>query len=327
MTTQRRFALSALLFALSGCTAIVDGRQQASECLADTDCPTTNVCEGPRVCNQMNHQCEAGTSPPNCDDSEPCTTDTCDPATVAGCVHTLADVDMDGYASQTCADTVNFQGGDCNDADTGINPGVQEDCSTVADDNCNGVNTDAPATITCYADADGDGFHNPAVSTSSACSCPAGYIQPNAIGPDCADGVAEAFPGQTLWFTRPYCRSGSSTQPSVMSGASYICVNPYTATYDYNCVNSNEQINTRNGTSCQVFFNGSDPGVPKATLVSTSLVTSLVTTISTIIIQRCYATWDSGSTGVPACGAYGNQWTCTNSSCNASTSSVQMSCH
>lgn len=323
MTTQRRFALSALLFALSGCTAIVGGRQQTPECLADSDCPTLDICAGPRVCDGMTHTCKSANTPLNCDDSEPCTEDTCDPAVTDGCVHTLFDADHDGYAPQTCV-SATLKGGDCNDSSTAVNPGATEDCNTAYDDNCNGSTTDYPSTITCYADADGDGFHDPNVSMGGACGCPTGYIQPNALGPDCADGVADAFPGQTLLFSHQYCKSGNSTQNAIMSGASWICPNPYYASYDYNCNGTDDKGNTEVGTSCNFHYFAASGGVIKATVIS-----SLVTTISpTIIFQPwCWNTWD-GSVA-PACGASANQWQCSGSrTCNSAvTTGVVQSCN
>lgn len=329
--TRTRFLIPLLVAMLSGCTAIVGGRQQDPECLEDTDCPTTNVCEGPRVCDGMTHTCVSANTPLDCNDNEPCTTDSCDPAVTNGCVHTLADVDMDGYAPGTCV-SASYDGGDCDDANTAINPGATEDCNTVdVDDNCNGDTTDYPATLTCYADADGDGFHDPNVSMAAGCGCPAGYIQPNALGPDCADGVAAANPSNYTYFDKPYCRSGNSTIPAQDNAvAPYWSCPPShpTPVWDYDCSGTNDQQITSVGTTCYIY--------------SFSVVTSLSTTIinPTLItgavggatdnkaLTFCSARWDSNYvSSAPACGASARQWTCaTSSTCNMSSYTRTQSC-
>src|SRR5207244_10796949 len=55
----------------------------AGGCMSDGDCPNGDVCAGPHTC--VNNSCVAGT-PPDCDDGNACTDDTCDPA--LGCMHT-----------------------------------------------------------------------------------------------------------------------------------------------------------------------------------------------------------------------------------------------
>ncbi|MGV3610926.1 MAG: MopE-related protein [Fluviicola sp.] len=56
-------------------------------------------------------------------------------------------------------------------------------------------NINALTPTTYYADADGDGFGNPAVN-QSACSAPAGYVLDNT---DCDDTNEDAYPG-AVWF-------------------------------------------------------------------------------------------------------------------------------
>lgn len=78
-------------------------------------------------------------------------------------------------------------------------------------------NINALTPTTYYADADGDGFGNPAV-TQSACSAPAGYVSDNT---DCDDTNEEEFPG-AVWYADTdndgFGDNGSSqvscTQPS-----------------------------------------------------------------------------------------------------------------
>ena len=78
------------------------------------------------------------------------------------------DVDGDGYGALV----------DCDDNNTTINPGAQEICDGI-DNDCDGlVDEDDPSLAgqnTYFADSDGDGYGNPAVTTQ-ACSAPTGYV-------------------------------------------------------------------------------------------------------------------------------------------------------
>ncbi len=93
------------------------------------------------------------------------------------------DLDGDGFTS------VETGGADCDDADPAVNPGATESCNGV-DDDCNGE-VDDSAGDTWYADADGDGYGDPAVSAQS-CEGPSGYV---ADATDCDDTTAAAHPG------------------------------------------------------------------------------------------------------------------------------------
>ena len=66
--TRNRIAFLALVASLSGCTAIVDGRQPDPECLEDADCPLLDICEGPRECDTMTHLCVSAGQPLDCDE-------------------------------------------------------------------------------------------------------------------------------------------------------------------------------------------------------------------------------------------------------------------
>ncbi len=91
---------------------------------------------------------------------------------------------------------------DCDDTNAAINPTATEVCNGY-DDNCNGLVDDAdPGVIgvsTWFADADGDGFGDGAVSVNS-CSPPGGYVD-NAD--DCDDTDASVNPG-----TAEVCSNG-----------------------------------------------------------------------------------------------------------------------
>ncbi|GDX82115.1 hypothetical protein LBMAG42_39260 [Deltaproteobacteria bacterium] len=97
-----------------------------------------------------------------------------------------ADADADGYAA--CEE--------CADGDAAVNPDAEEVCNGV-DDDCDGVidGPTASGTSTWYADSDGDGYTDSAVSTID-CSPPAGYAAESAV-PDCDDGDATVNPAGT----------------------------------------------------------------------------------------------------------------------------------
>ncbi len=91
-------------------------------------------------------------------------------------------------------------GGDCDDDDSGANPGetevcdsgsTDEDCDGYADDNDSSVS--AGTRTTWYIDADGDGY-GVSTTTQSKCDQPSGYSQ---YSTDCDDTNALRDPGNT----------------------------------------------------------------------------------------------------------------------------------
>jgi hypothetical protein len=89
----------------------------------------------------------------------------------------------DGYADND---------NDCNDANTNINPGMNEICNN-ADDDCSGVIDDNLTTQVYYEDDDNDSFGNPNVSVED-CSQPNGYVL-NSL--DCDDTNDDINPNGT----------------------------------------------------------------------------------------------------------------------------------
>ncbi|MDY0003960.1 MAG: choice-of-anchor D domain-containing protein, partial [Polyangia bacterium] len=98
------------------------------------------------------------------------------------CTLFYRDHDQDGYGLSSdsqcrCAPAGEYTataGGDCNDGDPNVRPGVQEDCGTAYDDNCNGSTNedDALACVNYYVDLDNDGYGQ---TMLSRCLCaPAG---------------------------------------------------------------------------------------------------------------------------------------------------------
>ena len=84
--------------------------------------------------------------------------------------------------------------GDCNDNDPSVNPGMDEDCETPKDDNCNGSDNDEDAQncIPFYLDQDGDDFGQAGFS-KCLCQGTGQYIAP--MAGDCNDGNILISPG------------------------------------------------------------------------------------------------------------------------------------
>jgi len=181
-------------------------------CAADTDCQDGDVCNGAETCDVATHLCVAS-SPLNCDDDDPCTTDLpCVPST--GCAYTslLVDADGDGFFVATSGAPATCMGEDCDDANPLAYPGALEACGTV-DLNCDG-STAAPIY---YADCDVDGFAPAGAQMMQSCSppitrpasCPGGLgvwvtrAPTGTTSSDCADNDARAFPRTSAFYTTP----------------------------------------------------------------------------------------------------------------------------
>lgn len=149
------------------------------DCGTDDDLDTFSECQGD--CDDTNPAINPGAV-------EACNgiDDDCDGAVPAG----EADADLDGF--RVCQN-------DCDDAPaTGafINPGAQEICDTRDNDCDTLIDAADPSnvgTATWYADADGDGFGDPA-SSLVQCDQPEGYVLD---ATDCDDSDDSVFPGAT----------------------------------------------------------------------------------------------------------------------------------
>ncbi|MFN7144534.1 MAG: MopE-related protein, partial [Myxococcota bacterium] len=91
----------------------------------------------------------------------------------------VPDEDGDGFSEEE---------GDCDERDGNVHPGASEACNGV-DDDCDG-SVDEGVLGTYYADADGDGYGDPA-APQDACASPAGHVS---VGVDCDDTDPEVFP-------------------------------------------------------------------------------------------------------------------------------------
>jgi hypothetical protein len=66
------------------------------------------------------------------------------------------------------------------------------------------------ALVTCWRDADGDGFGDPATVDVFPGACPTGYIERTLTArEDCHDGNPAVFPGQTAFFTTGYTKGNA----------------------------------------------------------------------------------------------------------------------
>ena len=103
--------------------------------------------------------------------------DDCDPNTSDSALD--FDDDGDGFTENE---------GDCNDANAAVYPNAPEICDGL-DNDCDGT-VDEGVKTTYYADADGDGYGNPA-STIQVCSAPSGYVSNST---DCDDAKNSVYP-------------------------------------------------------------------------------------------------------------------------------------
>ena len=162
------------------CSAPVGYTADAADC-DDTDALVSPA--GVEVCNAVDDDCNGLV------DDDP-----------TDALAWYADSDGDGYGDASnvstgceAPDGYVADDTDCDDADAQVNPAAAELCNGL-DDDCNGAVDDNPTDeLVWYADADGDGYGDPATTTAS-CEAPAGYL---ADASDCDDGNAAVSPAAT----------------------------------------------------------------------------------------------------------------------------------
>jgi hypothetical protein len=151
-----------------------------------TDCDDASSAVRPdavEVCNTIDDDCDG-------------LVDDADPSVDVGAATVWADADGDGFGdaaaplgacapAEGTADNLD----DCDDGEANTYPGADELCDG-ADNNCNGGVDEGIVYVTWYADADGDGFGDPASSVGD-CAAPSGYVRDRA---DCDDADAAVSP-------------------------------------------------------------------------------------------------------------------------------------
>ncbi|MFH1468469.1 MAG: MopE-related protein, partial [Pseudomonadota bacterium] len=154
----------------------------------DGDCDDAEASVNPgatELCNGVDDDCSGGVDEPSAADAPTW----------------YRDNDGDGYGSAAATTPACTQpsgyladAGDCDDGDAHIHPGADEHCDGV-DEDCDGAVDDAPVdAATWHADADGDGYGDPAGATA-ACTAPSGTV---ADSSDCDDTSAAVHPGATV---------------------------------------------------------------------------------------------------------------------------------
>ncbi len=158
-----------------GCHAPALGAAATGDC--DDRDPAVNP-GAPEACNLLDDDCDGDVD----EDAGP---------------RWYVDADGDGYGDATdpgtpaCeapADRV-ADGGDCDDADINVSPAAAETCDG-RDEDCD-LAVDDGTGPRWYADADGDGYGDPA-APRDACEQPVGHV---ADGTDCDDADARVHPG------------------------------------------------------------------------------------------------------------------------------------
>ncbi|HEV8701325.1 MAG TPA: LamG-like jellyroll fold domain-containing protein [Candidatus Polarisedimenticolia bacterium] len=154
-------------------------------------CDDGDVCNGTGVCHDG--AC-AGTPPPNCDDGNPCSTDSCDP--VLGCRHVNNTASCDD--GNACTRTDTCQSGVC----TGSNP-----VTCTASDQCHDAGTCNPATGVCS---------NPARPNGAACNDGSACTQTDT----CQAGVCSGA-NPVVCTASDQCHDAGTCNP-----ATGVCSNP-----------------------------------------------------------------------------------------------------
>ncbi len=225
------------------------------ECQVDLDCDDGLACSGTETCDVVTHACVPGT-PVACVPSDACHASVCDEQTVTCIEARLDDADGDGHTSLALRPSC---GDDCNDADPDVYPGRVETCGDGKDNNC-AAGTSDEATLTWYADCDGDDYALAGANSLTTCAMPAttaavtgcGHENgswtnrvPNAQNTrDCSDVTADAHPDDpNVAFDNVPFRTGMV---------------PVANNYDWNCDLTGEKgiTNTQVTTSCFVSCSG-----------------------------------------------------------------------
>ena len=130
--------------------------------------------------------------------------DDCDGRTdEGGLTDGFVDADGDGWGDSAmplsaCPGAPGFSanGGDCEDDEPTVNPGMSESCNE-RDDDCDGATDEDLTVVTCFRDSDRDGY-GVSVGSTTTCGCTDGWA--TASG-DCNDMAGQAHPGETAFLS------------------------------------------------------------------------------------------------------------------------------
>ncbi len=161
------------------------------EALIDGDCDDLNALYSPDAIEV----CDTDDVDENCDGEA-------DGADAVGAVDWFLDGDLDGYGNPNnmltqCDQPTGYitEGGDCADTIATINPGEQETCYTLDDDDCSGTNND-PNSLGCstfFLDNDADGY---GLASDTQCLCSAEAPYSSVTSGDCDDSTDAISPGR-----------------------------------------------------------------------------------------------------------------------------------
>ena len=153
----------------------------------NSDCNDTNASVNPNaaeVCNGIDDDCDGNTDASDGD---------------LNVINWYPDADGDGFGNANAAATLSgcpvagfvTNNTDCDDGSASVSPNATEVCDAI-DNDCDGQ-IDEGVTLSFYADADGDGFGDAAV-TATGCYPPVGFVYDNS---DCNDANATMNPDAT----------------------------------------------------------------------------------------------------------------------------------
>ncbi len=180
-----------------------------------------------------------------------------------------ADADMDSYgdpavSQQSCTQPTGYvdNSSDCNDSNGGINPAATEACNGVDDDCDTDIDEGVGSPTIWYADSDGDGYGDPAV-TQGSCNQPTGFVADNS---DCDDSDADEFPGQNWYIDADGDSYGASSTLSCERPLNGFLLGEISGNGTDDCNDGNSQINLAATEDCNGVDDDCDTDIDEGVL-------------------------------------------------------------